>query len=139
MAKNSPTSSATLPTIRHILDNVLITKSRSDENGVIALVRPDFSVRIKCNGLLPNSSPSRVEIDTRTMELRVWIDDLEGTSRPNRTIKNAFIVKADLMKVTCVGCGAVDVESFIGNTGQNGWVLDAAKKATCPDCQEERQ
>jgi hypothetical protein len=130
------TPSSASPTIRHILDNVLITKSHSEEDGVIVLVRPDFSVRINCPGLLPNSSPARVELDTKKCELRVWTDSLTGESRPSRVIRNAFVAKADLLKVKCVKCGGIDIESFIGGMGQNGWTLDAAKKATCPDCQD---
>lgn len=135
--KPSVTSTSTThtPTVRHILDNVLITLSRSEQDGVIVLVRPDFSVRIQCDGLLPNSSPARVELDTVKSELRVWIDDLQGSSRPNRTIRKAFDASAELIKVRCINCGALDVESFVGNAGQNGWLLDGAKRATCPDCQ----
>jgi hypothetical protein len=143
MAKKTSTTSTTStpssisPTIRHILDNVLITKSRSEDDRLIVLVRPDFSIRINCPGLLPNSSPARVELDIGKCELRVWIDDLTGESRPNRVVRNAFVAKAHLLKVKCAKCGSVDIESFIGNVGQNGWLLDAAKSATCPDCRKK--
>jgi len=135
MAKKPPTIRTTL---QHILDNVLIAKTRAEGDGVITLVRPDFSARIDCPGIKPNSSPGRVEIDTRACKLRIWSWDIWGEERPNRIIKNAFTAEIRTIKVCCIKCGELDVESFIGPVGQNGWRLDG-DEAICPDCKEREK
>ena len=128
-------STPSTPTVRHILDNVLITLDKSEEPGLITLIRPDFSTRVQCQGITPNGAPARVELDLVNAELRVWANDMGGSARPDRKVKNAFRADAELMKVRCVKCGAMDVESFIGHTGENGWALSGGK-ATCPECCE---
>jgi hypothetical protein len=129
-----------MPTsVGHILENVLISQELSENDGVIALVRPDFSVRVKSEAIKPNSSPARVELDTRTREIRVWISDRGGASRPNRTIKNGIAESLVKRKVVCCKCGERDVDEFSGTDstawGCNGWRIENGA-ATCPPCAE---
>jgi hypothetical protein len=124
-------------TVGHILENVLLAQEHTENDGVIALVRPDFSVRIKSEAIKPNSSPARVELDTRRREIRVWIDDREGSSRPNRTIKNGISANLVKRKVVCSKCNERDVDEFSGTDrkawGCNGWHIEDGV-AVCPAC-----
>jgi hypothetical protein len=124
-------------TVGHILENVLLAQELIENDGVIALVRPDFSVRIKSEAIKPNSSPARVELDTRRREIRVWIDDREGSSRPNRTIKNGISASLIRRKVVCSRCQERDIDEFSGTERQswgcNGWRIEDGV-AVCPAC-----
>jgi hypothetical protein len=124
-------------TVGHILDNVLISQELTENNGVITIVRPDFSVRVKSEAIKPNSSPARVELDTRTREIRVWSDDRGGSSKPNRVLKNAIVESIIKRKVTCSVCKEMDIDEFTGTDlqswGRNGWRIEDGV-AVCPDC-----
>jgi hypothetical protein len=124
-------------TVAHILQNVLISQERTESDGVIALVRPDFSIWIKSEAIKPNASPARVELDARKREIRVWIDDRSGASKPNRAVKNAIAETLIKRKVVCSKCGERDVDEFSGDDkkawGCNGWRIEDGV-ATCPAC-----
>lgn len=124
-------------TVGHLLENVLISQELSENDGVIAIVRPDFSVRIKSEAIRPNSSPARVELDTRTREIRVWKDDRGGSSKPNRLVKNAIADSLIKRKVICSCCHEMDVDEFSGTEqqswGRNGWKIKDGV-AICPSC-----
>lgn len=123
-------------TVEHILQNVLISQSTSESGGVIILVRPDFGVRVRSEAIRPNSSPARVELDSRRKEIRVWIDDRSGSSKPNRIVRNA-LAGASKRKIVCSVCGEMDIDEFVGAEmqawGANGWRVDGGR-ALCPDC-----
>lgn len=123
-------------TVEHILQNVLISQSISENDGVIILVRPDFSVRVRSEAVRPNSAPARVELDSRQKEIRVWIDDRSGFSKPNRIVRNA-LSEASKRKIVCSVCGEIDIDEFVGTEmqawGANGWRVEGGK-ALCPVC-----
>jgi hypothetical protein len=123
-------------TVQHVLDHTLISQQRTDERGVVTLVRPDFSIHVQADGIKPNGSPARVELDRLNREIRVWIDDRSGTSKPNRRIRNALSDETRMRKVTC-GCGERDVDLFVGDENnaisQNGWKIEKGIPA-CPNC-----
>lgn len=124
-------------TVAHILENVLISQEITENDGVIAIVRPDFSVRIKSEAIKPNSSPARVELDKRKREIRVWIDDRGGSSKPNRAVKNSISESLTKRKVVCSKCSERDIDEFSGDDqvalGCNGWRIEGGV-ATCPAC-----
>lgn len=124
-------------TVGHLLDNVLISQELSENDGVITLVRPDFSVRVKSEAIKPNSSPARVELDTRSRVIRVWTFDRSGAAKPDRAIKNGIAESLVKRKVTCSKCGELDIDEFSGTDrkswGRNGWRIEG-EAATCPTC-----
>ncbi len=124
-------------TVGHILENILISQELSESDGVISIVRPDFSVRVKSEAIGPNTSPARVELDARSRAIRVWTFDRSGASKPDRTVKNAIVESIVKRKVTCSKCGEKDIDEFSGSDtrswGKNGWRIEAGE-AICPSC-----
>ncbi len=124
-------------TVQHVLDNTLITQQQTDEQGVVTLIRPDFSVHVEADGIKKNGSPARVELDRPNREIRVWIHDRSGASKPNRTRRNALRDESQMRKVSCSKCGEKDVDLFAGTAleavGQNNWKIIKGA-AVCPDC-----
>jgi len=63
---------STQVTLEHILAHVLICSKKEERDGIITLIRPDFSVEHRIPGLKPNWSPDKVEINKDLNTMKVW-------------------------------------------------------------------